>query len=512
MVSETLARIENASKTYGNSRVLSAVDLELRAGTVRALLGENGCGKSTLVKILAGVLAADPGTSLEISGETVESDGHHSAKVFGLGVRVVHQTLGLFNELSVADNIWLGSQPPQRGWTRGIDSRRLTAVAEAACESVGLARRLGDLVGDLSAPEQALVAIARALRDAPSTGAVVVLDEPTACLPPRDVQRLLEAISRLRTNGHAVLMVTHRLDEVVDNSDEVTVLRNGRIILDRETRGMTTDDLAQAITGRAGQEARSKRAEVNRPAPDRSGRTGLSVSSLNGPHFADVTFTLRPGRITGLAGLTGSGTAEIVSAIAGATRPASGSVTVDDEVLREGSVREAIAAGCAFVGPDRKRDGLFGPLSIADNVSLNNLPVSSPGRSVSARRQAELAQDCIRSLSIRPANPAMPVEILSGGNAQKVVLGRWLDVGVKYFLLVEPTQGVDVGAREEIHALLRELATTGVGVLVASSDVEELSDVCHEVLLVRAGRIVDRLESPFHGADIASALLAGAPS
>ncbi len=465
-------------KEFPGVRALDGVDLDVRPGEVHALLGQNGAGKSTLIKVLAGAHQPDAGT-ITWRGEQVRLGNPQAA--MRRGMATIYQELDLVDGLTVAENIYLGHERSTAGFTTPATTRG--AVRE-------LLTRLGhgDIppgreVGRLSAAGKQIVSMARALSH---DARLIVMDEPSAVLDSAEVENLFRVIRDLTGDGVAVVYISHRLEEIREIADRVTVLKDGRTVATGLPVADTpTPDLIRLMTGRS--------IEYVFPVAEEQsdGEPVLEVRGLSRRgEFSDVTLTVRAGEIVGLAGLVGSGRSEILETVYGARRATTGTVSVAGRSLRNGSVRAAVRAGVGLAPEERKSQGLLLDQSVARNVSLASL--GRFARSGFLRRADEVAaaEEHTRALDVRPAGVARPVRTLSGGNQQKVVLARWLLRGCRVLLLDEPTRGVDVGARSEIYALVRRLADDGVAVLVVSSEVTEVLGLADRVLVISEGRVV----------------------
>jgi ribose transport system ATP-binding protein len=466
-------------KTFPGVRALDGVDLDVRPGEVHALLGQNGAGKSTLIKVLAGAHQPDEGT-ISWRGEPVRLA--HPLAAMRLGIATIYQELDLVDGLTVAENVFLGHEH-----SRGGFARRVTANAATR----DLLRRLGHPeiapgreVGRLSAAGKQIVSMARALSH---DARLIVMDEPSAVLDSGEVANLFRVIRDLTAAGVAVVYISHRLEEIREIADRVTVLKDGRTVATGLAAVETpTPELIRLMTGRAIEYVFPDRA----PVPDRA-RPVLEVANLGRPgEFSGVSFTVRAGEIVGLAGLVGSGRSEILETVFGARRAASGSVRVEGRRVRNGSVHAAVAAGIGLAPEERKSQGLLLDQSVARNVSLSALSRFARGGFVHRAAERTAAEEQTTALEVRPAGVERPVRTLSGGNQQKVVLGRWLLRGCRVLLLDEPTRGVDVGARSEIYGLVRRLAADGVAVVVVSSEVEEVLGLADRVLVISEGRVL----------------------
>jgi ABC-type sugar transport system ATPase subunit len=470
------------SKSYPGVQALKGVDFRVAAGEVRALLGKNGAGKSTLVKILSGAETPDAGT-LQVAGRAVEvfAPGHANS----LGVATVHQELSLVPELSVAENVLLGRW---RDYRKGgfIDRPAMRRAAAAVLAEFGVPLDPAVKVSGLSIAQQQLVEIARGLSFRPR---VLILDEPTSSLCASEVEMMLTTVRTLSQRGVAVIYVSHRMDEIQRAAHSVTVLRDGRHIATVPIADAPTGEIVRLMTGDP------EVATPERGATRKPGRVALKVSGLSTTgKLKDLSFELREGEIVGLAGLLGSGRTELLRAIYGLDPISAGRIEVFGQQLRRPSPRAMIRHGVGLAPEDRKKEGLVLDMGIAPNLVLSSLYKVVHRAILSYRRQAQLAQRSAARMSIKLASLADPVRSLSGGNQQKVVLGKCINADVKVFLLDEPTRGVDIAAKQQIYALLRELAAQGTAVLVASSEMEELMLLCDRLLLMRDGAIVAERE------------------
>ncbi|NEA98871.1 sugar ABC transporter ATP-binding protein [Streptomyces sp. SID13726] len=491
-------RIRGLTKSFGGVRALDGVDLTVPMGQVHALLGHNGAGKSTLIKCLGGAYPPDAGT-IEVGGTSY--DRLSPRESIDAGVAIIFQTLSVVDALTVTENIFLGQE-----WTRfgRIDRRAQEQVAAGLLERVAATCSPRDRVGELPMGQRQLVEIAKALSRSAS---VLVLDEPTAALSTAESEALARRVEDLRTQGLAIVYVTHLLSEVERLADAVTVLRDGRVAHHSAGAGQTRRELVEAIAGRprraSGDVAAGRPRRASASAADESRTPGhgvggprLTVDRLHGPGFGPVSLTVEVGERVGLFGLIGSGRTRILESLYGGRRAVGGTIRVGDRTVTPARPAEALAAGIALVPADRHRQGLFPVLSAQDNALLPTVrPLARAGvRALGAERRVfgTLAQ----AVGLRPARPRLPASAFSGGNQQKLVLGRWINEArqVDVLLLDEPTQGVDVGAREEIYDVVSALAADrGTAVLFASSDPEEVVALADRCLIVAAGRIVGEL-------------------
>jgi ABC-type sugar transport system ATPase subunit len=472
MTAEPLLRVRGLHKRFPGVHALRGVDFDVRAGEVHALVGENGAGKSTLTQILAGGQQPDAGT-VEWRGRAVTIPDPHAARQ--LGVAVVYQERALFGPLSVAENVFPARQPV-RGWR--IDTRRMHAAAAELLAAVGLDIEPGTALGELSPAQQQLVEVAKALS---LDAKLVVFDEPTASLSPAEADRLFGVVRSLRDKGVSVVYITHRLDEVFALADRVTVLKDGAGQGTFAVGELTHDALVAKMVGRD-VAAHQRRADP----PGAAAPVVLEVRGVTDGRLRGVSFAVRAGEVVALAGLVGAGRTELALAIFGARPGYTGEVLVGGRLVNPNSPARAIAAGIGYLPEDRKDGGLFAEMTVADNVTA-----VAPPRT--GRERCEATEELCRRLRIVCRGPGEPVGNLSGGNQQKVLLARWLLAGPRVLIADEPTRGVDVGAKAEIHALLFDLARRGTAVLVVSSDLPEVLAVADRILVMRDGRLTGEL-------------------
>jgi simple sugar transport system ATP-binding protein len=470
--------VRDVVKTYGGVHALKKVSLSLVPGEVHCLAGENGSGKSTLIKIISGVEKPDSGT-VAIDGTVHRHLTPNDAIVSG--VQVIYQDFSLFPNLSAAENIAMLSELAER---RTFSSRsRILAAARRVVDDLGLRLDLEADVADLSVADRQLTAICRALVN---DAKVLIMDEPTTALTHTEVERLFRIVRQLQERGVAVMFVSHKLDEVLQISQRLTVLRNGELVESGPASDYDSRTIAKAMTGREVDEERRVSA-LDREAP-----VLLQVEKLSrAGEFREVSFSLRAGEILGITGLLGSGRSEIAEALFGIHPADSGTITVSGERRTIRSIRDAVRAGIGYVPEDRLTEGLFLDVSIADNMiasSLNSYRTGS-GLLDQGRIRRSIA-DLFGRLRIQAPNVGAVVRSLSGGNAQRVVLAKWLNRKPAILVLNGPTVGVDIGSKEEIITILREQAAEGMGVIVISDDIPELVTSCHRVLVVHDGRII----------------------
>jgi ribose transport system ATP-binding protein len=470
------------SKAYGGAQALKGVSLSILPGEAHGLVGANGAGKSTLIRVLAGLTQPDAG-EIFVDGKPVIPETPHQANE--LGMSFIHQELAFVPGMTVLENIMLGL--PKKTRFGIVDWRSIAQEIEPIASRVGLRAPLGASVKGLSTAENWLINITRALV---RKARLIVMDEPTAALSAAESDRLFGIIRDMRKSGVAVLYVSHRLDEILELCQRVTVFRDGRSVAELAGGALTREALVEAIVGGA-----VERLQIAGIAA--TGQIALSVHGLcRSPKVNDISFDLKKGEVLGLGGLVGAGRSELARIIFGADRPDKGSMTLEGQRFAPRSPAGAVKAGLGFVPEERRAEGLILSKSVAFNVGLANLNsiVLNPLLPlISGQRRKALADRTIRDLAIKTASIETPVGKLSGGNQQKVVIGRWLQSAPKVLILDEPTRGVDVGARAEIHRLIRALAARGIAVLVISSEPEELPDLCDRVLVMAEGRIVSEL-------------------
>jgi rhamnose transport system ATP-binding protein len=462
------------SKSFGSTPVLNQVDLSLYPGEVHALLGENGAGKSTLVKILSGVHLPDSG-NIHINGEAVEFRGPAQAR--HTGIAVIYQEPTLFPDLSIAENIYMGRQP--RGYGGFIDYSAMHRGVTAIMSQLGVPLRAEDPVLGLSIADQQIVEIAKALT---FEAKVLVMDEPTAALSSAEVERLFNVVKKLREQGVALLFISHRLEEVFSISQRITILRDGEFIATGSAADFTTDEVIRKMVGRV-------MATLFPKEPAQIGGPVLTVRGLRRAGvFRDISFEVRRGEIVALAGLVGAGRTEVARAIFGIDPSDEGEISIDGIVLRNPDPTAAMQAGIALVPEDRQQQGLVMELSAKRNATLTLLRQLHRFGLMLPRREKAVAREWTERLQFR-GHLDEPVRVLSGGNQQKVVLAKWLATQPKLLIVDEPTRGIDVGAKAEVHRTLSELAKTGMGILMISSEMPEVLGMADRVLVMHEGHL-----------------------
>jgi rhamnose transport system ATP-binding protein len=471
-----LLSLRHAAKAFGAVQAVVDASIDLYGGETHALVGENGAGKSTLVKILAGVHQLDSGSMLVGGAPTVL---HSPAAAYAAGIAVIYQEPTLFPDLTVAENIFMGRQPLRSG--RRIDYRQMRSEASALFERLGVRLDPARICRGLSIADQQLVEIAKALS---LDARIIVMDEPTAALSAAEVSRLFDVITALRSSGAAVLFISHRLGEIYEICQRVTVMRDGREVLSSLLADVTADELVRAMVGRQ---------LADRPAAEHGtpGEPVLRVERLTREGvFIDVSFEVRAGEIVAFAGLVGSGRTEVARAIFGIDRYDYGSVMVGGRPLKRASPPAAMAAGVGFVPEDRRQQGLVMDMSVQQNMALASLSRMRRHGLISSASERMLATDWAARLRIKYGRLTDPVSQLSGGNQQKVVLAKWLGRQPALLIVDEPTRGIDIATKAEVHRLLAELAGQGVAVMVISSELPEVLFLGDRIEVMREGRLV----------------------
>ncbi|MDQ1588038.1 MAG: sugar transport system ATP-binding protein [Microbacteriaceae bacterium] len=478
--SAPLIELSNATKRYPGVLALDDVDFRMAVGEVRALLGKNGAGKSTLIKVLGGTERLNEG-ALRVAGKEVDFRSPKDAIAHGIGT--VHQELASVPAMSVAENISLG-----RWKTRpvtGIAWKEVSTDAEAALAHVGVELPLDAPLSTLSLAQAQLVEIARAL----SLGAkLLILDEPTSSLAVHEVDLLLQVVKRLSERGIGVIYISHRMDEIERLASSVTVMRDGRIVGELSAGEATPQRVVSLMVGSVDP------GDPVEAIPTDAGDVALSVAGLTIPHrVLDATFEVREGEVVGLAGLLGSGRTEILRAIVGAQHGATGTISLGGKPLRRRSIRSTRAAGIFLTPEDRRAEGAVVMLGVDENLVMGNWKKVATAGVIRRERMRETVTATIKKLSIKVPRIDVEISTLSGGNQQKVVIGKALNTEPRVLLMDEPTRGVDVEAKAQIYTLIRRLAASGIGILVVSSETEELLQVCDRILVLRSGRIHENL-------------------
>jgi ABC-type sugar transport system ATPase subunit len=486
VASKRLLEVQGIQKSFGGIQALANANLTVEAGEVHGLVGANGAGKSTLIRCLAGLVAPDAGT-IFIDGAPVEI--HSPQDATRLGLSFIHQELNMIPRFTVLQNMLLGLPKPNHlGWLDWSDARKRVA---SVVKQLGITFSLDTQVNTLSVADQWLISIGRALVN---RARMIAMDEPTGSLSAEESERLFRIIRQLSSEGVSILYVSHRLDEIMDLCDHVTVMRDGQYSGTMEKSSMTRKDLITAI---AGKEVNVVTSTSSSLLGDPEGKPLLEVRSLQlQPLVHDVSFVLRSQEVLGLAGLVGAGRTEVARMIFGAEHPDAGEIVLDGRSSRFRGTFDAIKQGIGLVPEERRSQGLVLSSSVMLNFNLSSLKrmrIADWVPLISLARGAKKADRLVTELGVKTGNINAPVSQLSGGNQQKVVIGKWLEQAIRLLILDEPTRGVDIGARTEIHHLIRDMATGGTGVLVISSDFEELPGLCDRVIVMAEGYVTGEL-------------------
>jgi ABC-type sugar transport system ATPase subunit len=479
-MSDALLEIAGLAKAFPGVQALENVSLSVRRGEIHALVGENGAGKSTLMKILAGIHSKDAGRIL-LDGQPVAPAT--PAEALRLGLSSVHQEISLAPNLTVAENVFVGHEPTRVGF---VDWTRLGRETNKLLASLGVRLDPRARVGSLNLAMRQVVEIARGLSHEPK---VLMLDEPTSSLEEHEVAHLLQTLRRLAASGMAILYVTHKLKELFEIANTVTVLRDGKWVATKPIAQTSPDEVVRLMVGR----------ELTGLYPPKATAAGSELLRVRGltlrGRFSDISFALRRGEILGLAGLVGAGRSEVAQALFGRFPAESGSIELEGRPVTVRSPAEAVRHGIAYLPEDRKGSGLFPAMSVKDNLFAAGLERYAHWGLVSARSLNESATAWMRRLEIRTPSVQQRIGLLSGGNQQKALLARWLDLKPRLLIADEPTRGIDIGAKAEIHRLLRRLCEEGIGVIVISSELPEVLGLCDRIVVLHEGRVAGELKA-----------------
>ena len=474
-MSQSLLKAEHIKISFGNVHALRDVSLEILPGEIHCLAGENGCGKSTIIKIISGVYQRDGGT-IEFNGQKIDKISPIDA--INLGIQVIYQDFALFPNLTVAENLALNTELASRKKT--VSWKNVRKIAEEAVSKINFRVDLDEKVEKLTVAQKQMVAISRALM---SNAKLIIMDEPTTALTKKEVSALFKIILKLKEQGIAILFISHKLDEVFEISDSITILRSGQNVYHCPASEMTEEKFTYYMTGR-----NIDTSEVKEVKDFSKAEKVLEVKDLSAKGFEHVSFDLHAGEILGVAGQLGSGRTELSLALFGMLKPTGGSICISGKEVQLKNVAEAQKHGIALVPEDRLTEGLFLPQPIYKNIAVTSLKeLSGVLGSVKESAQKELSEHWVKEIGVATKDHTLPVQTLSGGNQQKVVLARWLATHPKILILNGPTVGVDIGAKYDIHKLLRELAKQGMAVLVVSDDVAEITALCDRALIMKAG-------------------------
>lgn len=479
-----VASIQGCTRRYPGVLALDNASFEVVPGEVRALLGKNGAGKSTLIRMLTGADIPDSGRVLVGGAELTHSGSGRAQEAFDKGVRVVYQELSLVPGMTLAENLFLGRWPRKGGV---IQYSSMESQAAQAMKLLGLDLAPDRLLGGLSPAERQLLEIARAMLGQPK---LIILDEPTSSLAAAEAEKVMAAVTRVAAQGIAVIYVSHRMNEIRQIAHSATIMRDGRIIETVDVKGADTHEIVRLMLGSEGSQAAAL--EDNSQAD-----VVLEVRQLGlAPKLGSVSFTLRKGEVLGIAGLLGSGRTELLQTIMGVRRADAGEILVDGDLVKRADYKRMLRRGFGYTPESRKEEGIVPLLGVDENTLSTNFAGVSSNGILSSRRMAEATRRIIDRLHIKTARTDTPIGTLSGGNQQKVVIGRWVYAGSRVLLLDEPTRGVDVEAKAQIYAIIRQLAQEGRSIIFISSEIEELPLVCDRVLVLRDGALQEEFRSP----------------
>lgn len=472
-----VVEVKKVSKTYPGVKALNDMKLQIRKGEVHALVGENGAGKSTLIKVLAGVVKPDQGAKISIDGMACQE----LTPIFSVqkGISVIFQDFSLFDNLTVAENIVFGNEV--LNGTKVIDHRKVRTRAAEVLKEMDVELDLNAIVGSLPVAKHQMIAIARAIIQHAS---LIIMDEPTSTLSNAEVEQLFKIIEKLKSRGISILFVSHKLKELFRISDCFTVMRDGNYIGTFSREELDEDKLISYMVGRKVEQA--EHIQLNR------GAKILEVKNLSRKgNYRDISFALHRGEILGITGLVGAGRTEVLNSLFGLTTPDQGEICFDGKMVKIDSPYAAKKLGIAYVPEDRHNLGLIGNKSLIQNITLADLEqYASKLGIIDTRREAEVCDKQLDSLQVRPKLPAMAAGNLSGGNQQKIVLAKWLATDPAVLMIDEPTNGIDVGAKNEIHTIIQELAAKGVAIIIVSSDLQEILAVSDRIIVMRRGCMV----------------------
>ena len=475
-MSEYILDCKGVCKSFGGVHALQNVDLRVKRGEVHCLAGENGCGKSTIIKAISGFQPQDSGT-IEFDG-TVYQQLSPSISI-DQGIQVIYQDMSVFPNLTVQENLAINTVISNK--QKIYNHRQQREIAKKVMATLDLDLDLDDLVETLPVAAKQLIAIARALY---AKAKFLILDEPTTALTRKEVDRLFEIIRDLKAKGLSILFVSHKLDEMYEISDSITIMRSGQAVYTGPMATLSEEDFTHYMTGRDFNDVDNKHAEER---IQYDAKPAIELKDLSGPGFAGVSFKVQPGEIVGITGQLGSGRSELCNTLFGIEQATGGTITCAGKQVTISSVKDATKNGIALVPEDRLTEGLFLPVSIMENITVVNFDKFTKGVTLDAPNQIAESAQWVKDIHVKTDDHMLPVQTLSGGNQQKVVLAKWLSTDPKILILNGPTVGVDIGAKYDISALLRELAKKGLAVLVASDDLTEVSRLCDRTVVMRGG-------------------------
>ncbi len=468
------------SKSFFGVKALENISIQAHAGKVLALLGENGAGKSTLMKILSGIYKKDTGSIL-IQGNEVNISGIRAAE--DLGITIIHQELSMLPNMTVCENIFLGNE--KVSGFRKLDKAEMRRQSAEMLERIGCSVEPDTLVAKISVGEMQMIEIIKAVS---KHSKIIIMDEPTTALTDVETQKLFEVIEKLKSEGIAIIYISHRLDEIFQICDDVTVLRDGKLIGSAKVSEVTKDQLITMMVGR----------ELEEQFPYRKEETGKVLLKVENLSWKDkvknVSFEVRSGEIVGLSGLMGSGRTETAKIIFGEHKKESGEIYVDGEKAGIGSPKDAIRYGLAYLSEDRKKEGLVLGMSVGENMTLSNLKnLEQAAFRLNKKEESKLVSEYIKKLSIKTTGPGQKIKNLSGGNQQKVIIAKWIMLSPKVLIVDEPTKGIDVGAKKEIYDVLNELKNMGKAIILISSDMPEIMGISDRVIVMHEGIVTGEL-------------------
>lgn len=476
-----ILQIQGLSKTYSGIKVLKEINFNVKEGEVHALVGENGAGKTTLIKIIAGVEKPDPGGKIIFDKEQIKDIT--PVKSIGMGISVIYQDISLFPNMSVAENICIGKSEDKL-----INWKEINRVAKEGLNKIGCANiDVNEKFGNISIGKQQIVALARALTQ---KSRIIIMDEPTAALSASEVERLYKIIENLKKNNISVIYISHKLDEIFSVSDRISVLRDGEKIETRTAKEFDNESLITMMVGR-------KLRFLPMRNEQEIGEKIFEVKKLTKePLFRDISFSLYKHEILGITGLVGARRSEMAQTLFGLLKPDKGTIMMEDKEIFIKSTSYAINKGICYLPEDRREKGLFLERDMVKNITATNLDnILSKFKFINEKKEISLTKKYIDKINIKPKNPRIKVKFMSGGNQQKVLISRWLSANPKLLIVDEPTKGVDIGAKAEIHRILRGLAKSGVGVILISSDLSEALAISDRILIMRNGEIVDEVRA-----------------
>lgn len=475
-MSDYILNCKGIHKYFGGVHALNNVDLKVKRGEVHCLAGENGCGKSTIIKAISGFQPQDEGM-IEFDGK--EYKALNPSLSIDLGIQVIYQDLSVFPNLTVQENLAINTVLSNK--TKIYNRKQQREIAKKVMETLNLDLDLDAKVEELPVASKQLIAIARALY---ADAKFLILDEPTTALTRKEVDRLFEIIRGLKAKGMTVLFVSHKLDEMYEISDNITIMRSGEAVYSGSMATLSEDDFTHYMTGRDFENVDDKQSEGR---IQKDAVPALELNNLSGPGFAKVSFKVQPGEILGITGQLGSGRSELCNTLFGINKATGGSIKRDGKEVTIKSVQDAMKNGIALVPEDRLTEGLFLPVSIMENITVVNFDKFAKGVLLDQESQEAESSKWVDEIRVKTDDHLLPVQTLSGGNQQKVVLSKWLSTNPKVLVLNGPTVGVDIGAKYDIYQLLRDLAATGVAVLVASDDLAEVVRLCDRTIVMRGG-------------------------